>query len=441
MIMTRTILIAEDSRTQAFQLQHLLKHNNYEVIVAADGQKAAELLFKSNGEKPSLVISDIMMPVMNGFELCRLIKSHEDTCGLPVILLTSLVDPEEIIEGLSCGADSFITKPYNEKYLLAHIERLISEDAVPGEPTESFEVQIPFEGKVRFIQAEVHQVIKLLLNVYEGAIQQNVSLVRTRDELRSLNESLETLVKKRTTELDARNTELQIINAEKDKLFSIIAHDLKSPFNALLGFSELLVEGAGNLSPEKIGNMARRIHQSADDLYKLLENLLNWSFVQRGLTEFTPVLHDLSETVNETLSLYSLPVEKKQITVHNYVRSGTWVTADARMLQVILRNLVSNAIKFSYRNGEITIKAGEKSMRELEISVKDEGIGMPENIRNSLFRIGPESTRKGTDREPGTGLGLLLCKDYVERQGGSIRLDSAEDRGTTFYFTIPRASP
>ncbi len=192
------ILIAEDSLTQATQLEHLLKNNHYKVSVAQNGKQAMDKLSK---HKPSLVISDILMPEINGYELCKKIKSNKDTQDIPVILLTMLSDPEEIIEGLSCGADSFITKPYNEKHLLSNIGKILSIENGDDYQKVPFGVQILFNGEIRTIQAEQQNVIRLMLDIYEGAIHQNEKLVQTREELRLLNEQLESAVGQRTSDL------------------------------------------------------------------------------------------------------------------------------------------------------------------------------------------------------------------------------------------------
>ena len=192
------ILVVEDSITQATQIKHLLESHHYKVIVAYDGEEA---ISKLSNHKPSLIISDIVMPEMNGYELCKKIKSNKNTEDIPVILLTRLSDTEEIMEGLSCGADSFITKPYNEKYLLSHVERILSEENGAENKKLFFDTQILFKGKKRFIQAEQQNVINLMLSIYEGAILQNEKLIQTQEELRLLNERLESLVEDRTSDL------------------------------------------------------------------------------------------------------------------------------------------------------------------------------------------------------------------------------------------------
>ncbi|MGD0581695.1 MAG: response regulator [Bacteroidales bacterium] len=206
------ILVAEDSPTQAAQIKHLLESNHYIVSVAYDGKQAIHWLSK---HKPALVISDIMMPEMNGYELCKKIKSNKNTGNIPVILLTALSDTEEIIKGLTCGADSFISKPYNENYLISQIEKNLSEETGTNQAKVPFSTQILFKGKKRYVQAEQQKVIKLLVNIYEGAIQQNEKLIQTRDELRLLNERLESIVEDRTSDLSA---EIKLSNRIIDRL-------------------------------------------------------------------------------------------------------------------------------------------------------------------------------------------------------------------------------
>jgi DNA-binding response OmpR family regulator len=188
------ILIVEDSPTQAAQIKYLLENNLYKTKVAKNGQQALTWLTE---HKPSLVISDIVMPEMNGFELCEKIKSDKLTENIPVILLTSLSDPEEVIEGLSCGADSFITKPYNKEYLISGIKKIITEKATPESKKDTLGIEINYGGKKRLIRIGQQKVIKFLLNIYQGAIHQNNELIQTRDKLRMLNERLEDLVEER----------------------------------------------------------------------------------------------------------------------------------------------------------------------------------------------------------------------------------------------------
>jgi DNA-binding response OmpR family regulator len=219
------ILIVEDSPTQAARIRYLLENNNYRVEVSVDGQKALNWLSKN---KPSLVISDIVMPGMNGFELCEKIKSDKDTVQIPVILLTSLCDPDEVIEGLACGADRFLTKPYNNEYLLATIIKTLADEPDPGIEEDTSGIEIRLGGKKRHIHAGQQKVFKFLLNIYEGAIQQNGELIQTRDELRLLNEKLEELVNEKTQTLEVIEFKNSQIKYSIDYAYTIQAAILKS---------------------------------------------------------------------------------------------------------------------------------------------------------------------------------------------------------------------
>jgi PAS domain S-box-containing protein len=200
LVMTTDILIVEDSATQAARIKFLLESHGYTVEVAQNGQEAINWLAE---HLTLLVISDIVMPEMNGYELCEMIKSNRRTEGIPVILLTSLSDPQEVIEGLSCGADSFITKPYNEKNLLSDIEKVLEDKSVPEAGNDNQGIEIQFNGQLRKIRTGPRKVVKLLLNIYQGAIYKNNELINTQEELRSLNERLEQLVEERTVSLSA----------------------------------------------------------------------------------------------------------------------------------------------------------------------------------------------------------------------------------------------
>jgi phosphoserine phosphatase RsbU/P len=226
------ILIVEDSATQTARIKYLLECYNYKVDVTENGQKALEWL---SIHTPSLVISDIIMPEMNGFELCEKIKSNELTENIPVILLTSLSDPEEVIEGLSCGADSFITKPYNNEYLISNIKKLLTEKETTKSGTNTMGIEINYNGEKRQIRTDPQKVIKLLLNIYQGAIHQNNELIKTRDELKQLNERLEELVGEKTKDLKIIELNNNQIKSSIDYACTIQAALMKASEN-ILGF-------------------------------------------------------------------------------------------------------------------------------------------------------------------------------------------------------------
>ena len=209
------ILVVEDSSTQGEELRFLLEQHGYSVALAKHGADALAFIGK---RKPNVVISDINMPEMNGYELCKQLKADKSTREIPVILLTSLTDPEDVLEGLACGADSFITKPYKADYLLAYIQQLLASWKLRNNETIRVGVEILFAGKRRFISADQQQVLGLLLSTYEAAVQRNNELLQTQQELTSLNEQLEDKVLERTALLSAENAERKRTEEELRKL-------------------------------------------------------------------------------------------------------------------------------------------------------------------------------------------------------------------------------
>jgi len=234
-----------------------------------------------------------------------------------------------------------------------------------------------------------------------------------------------------------QNEQLQKINAEKDKFFSIIAHDLRSPFNGFLGLTHIMAEELPRLTMAQVQELAVSMQNSATNLHSLLENLLQWSQKQQGLIPFHPEIIHLHLVVEETIAVLLESAKEKQIEILNTISIGFTVFADLNMFQTIIRNLVSNAVKFTPNGGRITIDASIHNETMLKISVSDTGIGMSPNLLNRLFRLDESANRKGTNNEPSTGLGLLLCKEFVEKNNGKIWVESQEGKGSTFYFTIP----
>ncbi len=246
-------------------------------------------------------------------------------------------------------------------------------------------------------------------------------------ELAQLNEILEESEKR-----------LKQLNGSKDKFFSIISHDLRSPFTSITGYSEVILDDIDELSKEEIKEFAGNIHKSAKNIQNLLENLLQWSRMQTGGITFNPNTIKLSDVVEEIVDLYQVNATRKKITLVNDLDNDYPLIADKFMLNTILRNLVSNSIKFTKKYGKITISAKENpSKKEVEITVTDTGLGMSEEIKNKLFKIDEHVSTKGTEKEKGTGLGLILSKEFVEKHGGKIWVESELGIGSKFKFTMP----
>ena len=240
-------------------------------------------------------------------------------------------------------------------------------------------------------------------------------------------------------ELEMQNEELHLANAEKDKFFSIVAHDLRGPFNGFLGLSKMMAEELPTLTAEQVQKMASGMRNSAANLYNLLENLLEWSQLQRGITPFEPKSFLLMSIMTESMHPVMDSANRKEIEISYATPADLEVFADKYMLASTIRNLASNAVKFTRKGGRVTILAKPGPGNSVEISVMDTGIGMSPQMVADLLRLDVKSNRKGTDNEPSSGLGLLLCKDFVEKHGGKIWVESEEGKESTFRFTIPAA--
>lgn len=235
-----------------------------------------------------------------------------------------------------------------------------------------------------------------------------------------------------------QNQELQELNATKDKFFSIISHDLKSPLNSLTAFSGLLINHADALSREEIQMLATDLDKSLKNLLSLLENLLEWSRAQTNQMEVEPEALPLRELVQANVDLLQKMADNKKIRIHTNVPLSTTAMAGRNQLNAVLRNLISNAVKFTETGGRVTISAVEwKDM--VEVSVQDTGVGISKNVMDKLFRIEHKHSSNGTANEKGTGLGLMLCKEFIEQHGGQLSVDSKEGIGSTFRFTVPIA--
>ena len=239
------------------------------------------------------------------------------------------------------------------------------------------------------------------------------------------------------SELAYKNYELQKINAEKDKFFSIISHDLRGPFNSFLGLTQIMAEKLPTLTMDEIQQIANSMRTSATNLYRLLENLLQWSRMKQGLIPFTPKRVNLRSIVDESLKMVLDTALSKGIEIQYDIPDEMMVLADSNMLLAVMRNLVSNAVKFTGKGGRISLSAKAGDDKNVEISIEDTGIGMDKHLIKNLFVLDVNTSRKGTEGESSTGLGLILCKDFIEKQGGTLKVESETGKGSIFRFTIP----
>jgi len=247
--------------------------------------------------------------------------------------------------------------------------------------------------------------------------------------------------KQAEAEIKRKNEELVLLNAEKDKFFSIVAHDLRGPFNSFLGLTHVMVDGLSSMKLDEIQKIALAMRNSATNLFRFLENLLDWSRMEQGLIPFNPETERLLPVVKESLKMSIEPAKTKGIEIRLEIPQDLEIFADANLLQTVIRNLVSNAVKFTNKGGSVTVSARTSAHNSVEISVRDNGIGMEPELIDNLFRLDVQTNRRGTEDEPSTGLGLIICKEFIEKHGGNLWVESAEGKGSTFFFTLPAAPP
>jgi len=270
--------------------------------------------------------------------------------------------------------------------------------------------------------------------LYKETLLINADLQRKTDEILAHKE-----------EIVEKNEKLQESNATKDKFFAIISHDLLGPFNILMGFSDLLKDSFGKEELEEQKKYVNYIHQHITKTHKLLENLLRWARSQKNSLEFKLEKENLYLFAEEIIELIKQAANKKSIEISNHINQDISVYADKNMLATILRNLISNAIKFTPTSGMVSLHANflnhDPEKKWVEISVKDTGVGLKPEIKEKLFNTSKNITTKGTENEEGSGLGLILCKEFIEKHGGNIRIESEPEKGSSFIFTLPATYP
>jgi len=280
-------------------------------------------------------------------------------------------------------------------------------------------------------------ILMIYIRIRERKLVQERNLLEKKVQERTLqieNKNQEILQKNET--LNLLNSELKALNQTKDKFFSIIAHDLRNPFNSIIGLSDIILLKPENSDSEKTRRTIFDIRESSKHAYDLLQNLLIWARSQTGNLEFKPVNLDLTERIQENLDLVKGQAARKNITLTTENTYSVKIIGDVQMIDTILRNLLTNAIKFTPRDGQVTVSI-EKLLGFVSILVRDNGIGIAPEILSQLFQVELKQTRRGTEKERGTGLGLILCKEFIEKHGGSIAIESEPGKGSCFKITLP----
>lgn len=361
------ILIVDDVMSNVLLLKVLLTNEKFMIATASNGRQALEQVDKAN---PDLILLDVMMPDMSGFEVAEKLKSNPATKSIPIIFLTALNSTADIVKGFQVGANDFISKPFNKEELITRVYHQIS-----------------------LVAAN-----RIILNKTE---------------------------------------ELKRTIAGRDKLYSVIAHDLRSPMGSIKMVLNMLIL---NLSAEQIGEEMRELlttaNQTTEDVFALLDNLLKWTKSQIGKMNVVMQEFNAVEVVDSVIEVFCMVASLKHITIRRESVDTLRVAGDIDMLKTVVRNLLSNAIKFSQEHKEVVVRL-EAEAGNVVISVQDHGCGISEEGQKKLLHTDTHFSTFGTNNEEGSGLGLLLCQDFVEKNRGKLWFTSKEGVGSTFSFSIP----
>lgn len=553
------ILVIDDNANNIKVIFNLLEQNNFDVVVARDGEFG---LKRANQHVPNLILLDVMMPEVDGFEVCRLLKSGPQTKDIPIIFMTSLSDVQDKVKGFEAGAVDYITKPIQHAEVIARINTHLQLQRLTHKlkaKTDYLEISNHIGQKITAI-LDINQVMEAVVDLIQQkfnyyctsiwlsvpaencvrlqAINQQFKAQLSESLLQIPLDNLQSIIawvtqtgqpyltedtknatkylpishlpdtrselalpllvaekpigvldiqskKLAAFDLDSRKiltalanqvaiainnahlyklkeertTFLSELNAAKDKFFSIVAHDLRAPFQPVLSYSQKLPTLVHKKAWADVLDISHKINQGAESVFHLLENLLQWATLQRDKVAFNPINLSLKVTLDQAITWLEALIEAKQITLHNLVPETLSVVMDKNMLLAVFRNLLSNALKFTPVNGDVTISIDAfnqppdafnqpptpintpaTSSTFATLSIADSGVGIPSPILETLFNQNTSQSTPGTVGEQGSGLGLFLCQEIIEQHGGKIWAVSTPGKGTTFKFTVPVAT-
>ncbi len=364
------ILAVDDEQLNLELIRFILERNDCHFEGTSDDDYFFELLKK---RKPDLILLDVIMPRIEGFELCEKIKGFEEYKDIPIIFLTGKVNIKDKVKGFEVGGVDYVTKPFNEQELVARI-------------------------------------------------QTHVELKRARNQI----------------EEQAKN--LKQSNDLKDRMFSIIGHDLRSPLSAAKLKMDFIMRGIIDPKDDKfLDETVYDLLKTMDEALNLLQNLLGWAKSESDQIQMIPEKLNLNDLVEQTFRLLKLGSDHKNIQMLNNVPERIFAFADNNMIKTVLRNIVSNAIKFTPVDGAIKINYKKVKDRAV-IEIEDNGNGIPKEDIKKILNPNEHFSKLGTEKEPGTGLGLILCQNFVQRNGGALKIKSKVGEGSTFYFDLPMYS-
>ena len=390
----------DDRDDNLLSMEVVLEKDDYSFIKARSGTEALKVLLKD--ENFSLILLDVKMPGLNGYETAELIYQRDKLKDIPIIFITAHDHGvDSMFKGYKAGAVDYIGKPFHPEILRSKVA----------------------------VFADLYRKKQLLK-------EQELELKIINNDLLQLNQELDLRVKKRTIELENLNQELKELNLSKDKIVSVISHDLRNPIAALIGSAEMLNLNLDGLDMNAIKKLSKIIHRNAVNILRQLNELVEQCMQQNKIKSFNPQKLQLLYKVNESLELLKTNAVQKNIILLSNIPEEVYVNADAVMLRSIIQNLITNSIKYTSPGGSVTITA-QVVEGMVEVYVKDTGIGIAPEIKERLFTNFASFPSEGTNKEHGNGLGLFLVKDFVSQHGGSIHIESEVGQGTVFKFTLP----
>ena len=424
------ILVVEDSKTQAEQLSHTLITAGYRVRLATNGSNALDAIRERH---PHLVISDVVMPIMDGYAMCRAIKDEPSLRSIPVIILTSLSETQDVLLGVEAGVDYYLTKPYQPEALLSRIESVLAPVPAPATDENEEQFTVTVTGASRTVRSTRQRLVTLLLSTYESAVRHNKQLQEAQGELETLNSRQEELVEQLKDAMGVAEE----ANRAKSSFLANMSHELRTPMNAVIGFTYLMLKT--DLSAQQ-NDYVTKIHGAGVSLLRLINDILDLSKIEAGKLVLEKVSFDLEDAVRDMTALTAASAFSKGLELMVDISADVprMLLGDPNRLGQALLNLVGNSIKFT-ETGDVELKvtllehSGETA--KLRFTVRDTGIGLSAEEAAKLFVPFTQADDTTTRRYGGTGLGLSITRRLVELMGGIIGVESEPGKGSTFTFT------
>jgi two-component system sensor histidine kinase/response regulator len=434
------VLIVEDSPTQAERLRRLIQSAGYRVRVAGNGQRALNLIRE---RMPQLIVSDIVMPEMNGYDLCRALKADPALGAIPVILVTALNDAKDIIRGIESGADNFIRKPYSEEYLLNRIGQVLQNLRLRQDAGPEAGIGVYLGEQKHFITASRQQMLDLLISTYEQAVQVNAELQARERQVVELNIRLShhaAELEDQNREIAKKNLELAEASRMKSAFIANMSHELRTPLNAIIGFTgTLLMKLPGPLTADQDKQLIT-IRTSARHLLSLINDLLDMAKIEAGKVTLSLAPVQCQSLLAETVeSLRPLAEQKRLALTLEMPAEPIVISSDRRALTQVVINLVNNAIKFTDQ-GSVKVALAQRVVDGApvtEFSVADSGAGIRAEDQGKLFEAFSQLDSTSTRHVEGAGLGLYLCRNLANLMGGSLVFSSEFGSGSTFTLRLP----